>query len=147
VIIKRSTSEHLEGWVRLRQCLWPDETADEHRHYATSLLNRPEDAIGYLACDGDGSTVAFVEATVRRDYVNGCESSPVGFLEGLYVEPHYRKRGLARRLCSLVEGWAKDMGCTEFASDVLLQNEAGQKVHKALGFIESERVVFFVKQI
>ena len=63
MIIKRSTSEHLEGWVRLRQCLWPDETADEHRHYATSLLNRPEDAIGYLACDGDGSTVAFVEAT------------------------------------------------------------------------------------
>ena len=102
VIIRPCTSEHLDGWARLRQCLWPDETLEGHRSYARSLLRRPS-AGGYLACETDETVVAFAEATVRRDYVNGCNSSPVGFLEGLYVEPRYRKRGLARLLCSAVE--------------------------------------------
>ena len=79
--------------------------------------------------------------------MNGCNTSPVGFLEGLYVEPRYRKRGLARLLCSAVEDWAKGMGCSEFASDVLLQNEMGQRVHEALGFNATDRVVFYLKQI
>ena len=108
VIIRPRTSEHLDGWVGLRQRLWPDETLDEHRSHARSLLKRPRDAVGYLACEADETVVAFAEATLRRDYVNGCNSSPVGFLEGLYVEPRYRKRGLACLLCSV--------GCTEFAS-------------------------------
>ena len=140
-------SAHLEGWVRLRQRLWSDETLDEHRSHARSLLKRQSDAVGYLAYEADEIAVAFAEATLRRDYVNGCNSSPVGFLEGLYVEPRYRKRGLARLLCSAVEDWAKGMGCTEFASDVLLQNEVGRRVHEALGFNESDRVVFHLKRI
>ena len=147
VIIRPCTSEHLDGWVRLRQRLWPDETLDEHRSHARSLLKRPSDAVGYLACEADETVVAFAEATLRRDYVNGSNSSPVGFLEGLYVEPQYRKRGLARLLCSSVEHWAKGMGCTEFASDVVLQNEVGQRVHEAVGFNATDRVVFYLKQI
>ena len=146
MIIRPCTSEHLDGWVKLRQCLWPDETLDDHRSHARSLLKRPN-AAGYLACEVDETVVAFAEATLRRDYVNGCNTSPVGFLEGLYVEPRYRKRGLARLLCSAVEDWAKGMGCSEFASDVLLQNELGQRVHEALGFNATDRVVFYLKQI
>ena len=99
------------------------------------------------ACEVHETVVAFAEAPLRRDYVNGSNSSPVGFLEGLYVEPQYRKRGLARLLCSSVEHWAKDMGCTEFASDVVLQNEVGQRVHEAVGFNATDRVVFYLKQI
>jgi aminoglycoside 6'-N-acetyltransferase I len=90
VIVRPCTSEHLDSWVRLRQRLWPDETLDDHRSHARSLLKRPSDAAGYLACEADGTVVAFAEATLRQDYVNGCNSSPVGFLEGLYVGPRYR---------------------------------------------------------
>jgi aminoglycoside 6'-N-acetyltransferase I len=146
VIVKQYTSEHFEGWVRLRQCLWPDDTLDEHRRYAESILNRPSDAVVYLACE-DREVIAFGEATLRRDYVNGCRSSPIGFLEGLYVKPHYRRRGLARLISGALEDWAKGIGCTEFASDVLLSNKTGQRVHEALGFNESDRVVFYVKRL
>jgi len=146
VIIKQCTSEHFEDWVRLRQCLWPEDTLDEHRRYAESVLNRPSDAVVYLACE-DRQVIAFGEASLRCDYVNGCSSSPVGFLEGLYVEPDYRRCGLARLLSSALETWAKGMGCTEFASDVLLSNETGQRAHEAMGFIESDRVVFYLKRL
>ena len=84
---------------------------------------------------------------MRRDYVNGCATSPVGFLEGLYVDPARRRRGIARKLCRAVEDWAASLGCSEFASDVYLGNENSQRAHEALGFEETERVVYYRKQL
>src|SRR6476659_8789932 len=101
----------------------------------------------FLAREQEGKIIAFAEATLRRDYVNGCSTSPVGFLEGLYVEAPYRGRGLARLLNKALEEWAASLGCTEFASDVLLHNESGQKAHEALGYEETERVVFYAKRL
>ena len=147
MVIERCTSERFEDWARLRQALWPEETAEEHRRYAASMIDRPTDAMVYLAREDDGNVAAFAEATLRRDYVNGCSTSPVGFLEGLYVEAPYRGRGLARLLCKALEDWATGLGCTEFASDVLLHNQAGQRVHEALGFEETDRVVFYAKRL
>ena len=146
-MIKPYTPGHFDDWVRLRIALWPDETLEEHRRYAASILERPEDAAVYLASEADGNVVAFAEGTLRRDYVNGCSSSPVGFLEGLYVRPPFRRRGLARLLCKALESWAKEKGCREFASDVLLHNEVGQRLHEGLGFSETDRVVYYKKQL
>ena len=87
-----------------------------------------------IARGHNAAVIAFAEATLRRDYVNGCTASPVGFLEGLYVDPEFRHRGIARKLCRAVEDWAASLGCSEFASDVHLHNEASQKAHEALGF-------------
>ena len=107
----------------------------------------PNDATVYVAREKDGNVIAFAETPLRRDYVNGCNSSPVGFLEGIYVEAPYRGRGFARLLNKALEEWAAGLGCTEFASDVWLQNEAGQKAHEALGFEETDRVVFYAKRL
>ncbi len=82
---------------------------------------------------------------MRRDYVNGCETSPVLFLEGIYVSPEYRQRGIARLLCEAIANWGREKGCTEFASDVLLENRDSQSFHTALGFDETERVIFYRK--
>jgi aminoglycoside 6'-N-acetyltransferase I len=146
-MIKPYTPGNFDDWVRLRIALWPDEALEEHRRYAASILERPADAAVYLASEADGNVVAFAEATLRRDYVNGCSSSPVGFLEGLYVRPPFRRRGLARLLCKALEGWAREKGCREFASDVLLHNEVGQRLHEGLGFSETDRVVYYKKQL
>jgi aminoglycoside 6'-N-acetyltransferase I len=129
-MIKPCTLEHFDDWVRLRIALWPDETLEEHRRYAASILERPDDATVYLASEADGNVVAFAEGTLRRDHVNGCSSSLIAFLEGLYAHPPFRRRGLARLLYEALEGWAKEKGCSEFASDVLLHNEVGQRLHE-----------------
>ncbi len=100
-----------------------------------------------LAIAANGSAVAFVEASKRADYVNGTNSSPVAFLEGLYVEPASRGNGVARALVAAVEAWAAAEGCTELASDSPLENMAAHAVHRALGFAETERVVYFCRAL
>ena len=85
------------------------------------------------------------EAAIRTDYVNGATSSPVAFVEGLYVRPAARRRGLAKALVKAVEHWARERGCSELASDAPLDNLRSHAMHRGLGFEETERVVFFRK--
>lgn len=96
---------------------------------------------------GGSEVVGFAEASIRHDYVNGCDTSPVAFLEGIHVRPDHRHAGVARMLCRAVEEWSRSAGCTELASDADLQNEHGHAFHAAIGFEETERVVFFRKPI
>ena len=147
MIVERCTRASFEDWLGLRQALWPQASAQELRLEAASMLDRPDDAVAFVARDEHGNVVAFAEATLRRDYVNGCSTSPVAFLEGIYVHPQRRNRGLARLLCNAVSDWAAGLGCTEFASDVELHNEASQRAHQALGFDETERVVYYRKEL
>jgi aminoglycoside 6'-N-acetyltransferase I len=90
-----------------------------------------------------GDAVGFVEGSIRADYVNGTRSSPVAFLEGLYVAPGFRRQGVARALVDSVAQWARSAGCVELASDSLLDNELGHAAHRSLGLEETERVVYF----
>jgi aminoglycoside 6'-N-acetyltransferase I len=130
-------------WAELRHELWPATSATDHVREAGHLLHSP-DYFVLLAIES--GVVAFAEAAVRRCYVNGCESlpgEPVAFLEGIYVKPAYRRRGIARALCERVAAWARTLGATELASDALLDNTDSHAMHRALGFAETQRVVFF----
>jgi len=129
------------AWLALRLALWPDASEGEH-------LSGMADAVARghyvrLAMAVDGSALGFIEASKRVDYVNGTSSSPVAFLEGLYVVPSVRRQGVARTLVESVVRWAVREGCTELASDALIANGTARRVHRALGFQETERVVYF----
>jgi len=100
-----------------------------------------------LASAPDGFAVGFVEASQRVDYVNGTSTSPVAFLEGLYVEPTARRKGLARALVAEVERWAAAQGCSELASDSPIESVMAHATHKALEFEETERVVYFRRAV
>jgi aminoglycoside 6'-N-acetyltransferase I len=50
-------------------------------------------------------------------------------------------------LYEAIGDWARARGCRELASDALLDNEASQRAHRALGFEETERVVYFSKKL
>jgi aminoglycoside 6'-N-acetyltransferase I len=91
--------------------------------------------------------IGFIEGSIRSDYVNGTETSPVGFVEGVYVAPTLRRNGVARALFAAIGDWAKARGCRELASDALIDNEGSQRAHRALGFEETERVVYFTKRL
>ena len=145
--IEQCTRESLEDWIILRQDLWPDTSEQEHRGEAEAQVERLDQTVAYLAVTSDGVAAGFAEAALRHDYVNGCATSPVAFLEGIYVRPEHRRQGLARLLCRAVEDWAKSLGCREFASDVLLDNAGSQDMHRALGFEETERVVYYRKPL
>ena len=82
---------------------------------------------------------------VRSDFVNGCEHRPALFLEGIYVRPEHRGRGVARDLCEAAGEWGRGQGCREFASDVYVDDHDSLAAHRGLGFEETERVVYFRK--
>lgn len=81
--------------------------------------------------------------SLRHDYVEGAESSPVGYLEGIYVRPGHRKKGIAKELVQFAKEWAKNRGCTELASDCEIGNEASRAFHAKMGFAEANRIICF----
>ncbi len=87
--------------------------------------------------------MGFAEASIRRDHVNGCETSPAGFLEGIYVTENARRQGVARQMAAAVADWAREHGCRELASDAAIDNDASHRMHEALRFSETQRVVYF----
>ncbi len=149
VEIARLAPAQVERWAALRHALWPDASASEHDVEAAHVFARGDSYCVLLAWHR-GHAVGFAEAALRRDYVNGCDTSPllpVAFLEGIYVAPAQRGRGIARRLCDAVAAWARTQGARELASDALIDNHASHAMHRALGFSETERVVFFRREL
>lgn len=146
-MIERCTTIEHAGWLNLRQALWPHGSRDEHLSEMSSFIADPGRYAQFVAYSSPGQAVGLAEAAVRTDYVNGAHTSPVAFLEGLYVVPQSRRKGIAKSLVSTVSQWARSAGCSELASDALLDNEISHAVHRALGFQETERVVFFQKML
>lgn len=137
----------VEALAELRFALWPDQPLETRRAEAAENLAHRDNAFEtFVALDG-GEVVGFAEVSLRRDYVNGCETSPVAFLEGIYVRPGQRRRGVGSALVAAAGQWGRERGCSEFASDALLANESSLRFHRAAGFDETERVVYFRKAL
>ncbi|MCL2109170.1 MAG: GNAT family N-acetyltransferase [Oscillospiraceae bacterium] len=101
----------------------------------------------FLAFAGD-KPIGVAHVSLRNDYVNGTElGGTCGYLEAIYVKPEYRLNGIAVALIRLCEKWAKENGCREFASDCPLHNIESYRFHLHIGFVETERCIFFRKDI
>jgi aminoglycoside 6'-N-acetyltransferase I len=133
------------AWLAMRLALWPEDSAADHRLAMRDALKRGHHV--RLAVADSGAAVGFVEASKRVDYVNGTSSSPVAFLEGLYVVPESRRQGVARGLVDAVVQWALGWGCLELASDSWMDQTVAHAAHRALGFEETERVVYFRRRL
>jgi aminoglycoside 6'-N-acetyltransferase I len=146
-MIKPCASIEQAGWSSLRRALRPEGSDTEQLVEMAEFLTQPERFAQFVACNSSSQAVGFIVASIRSDYVNGTESSPVAFLEGIYVLPAHRRHGVARALVAAVSGWVLSRGIHEFASDAALENELSHRVHRRLGFIETERVVYFRKAL
>lgn len=91
--------------------------------------------------------VGFAQCQLRYDYVEGTETSPVGYLEGIFIKKEYRNKGYAKELLEECERWAKSMGCQEFASDCEADNSDSFHFHKAVSFTEANRIICFTKKL
>lgn len=127
----------------LRTALWPESPIAELEERAEDVAADPPGYLVLLARSADGEPAGFAEVSRRSDYVNGCEGSPVAFLEGIYVAPAYRRQGVARALVAEARAWTREQGIAELASDALLDNRDSHAFHRAIGFEETERVVYF----
>ena len=144
-MIEACHSVECAGWLQLRLVFWPHDSAKEHLAEMAIFLAEPHRFVQFIAYNEANKPVGLFEAALRSDYVNGTNSSPVAFLESVFVLPEERRQGVAHALVGAVESWARDQGCTEFASDASTENLESYKFHRSLGFEETERVVYFKK--
>lgn len=144
-MIRKAEIRDLPILAELACQLWPDHTVAEMQEDMVEIMAQ-SDAAFFLAYDGE-KAIGFAQCQLRHDYVEGTDSSPVGYLEGIYVADGYRKMGIATELLSACESWARTKGCAEFASDCELDNVQSLQFHLNVGFEEADRIICFVKKI
>jgi aminoglycoside 6'-N-acetyltransferase I len=104
-------------WEALRCAHWPDGAADHGPEIASFFAGTlPEPQAVLMAVLPSGEIVGFTELSIRTD-LPGAESKKTGYVEGLYIRPEFRGRGLARQFLIAARNWAREQGCTAFASD------------------------------
>lgn len=144
-MIFRVKTQDIMTAARLAAELWPSHSADELSAGFESLIAGSGSAL-FLCCDRD-TPIGFAQCQLRHDYVEGTSTSPVGYLEGIFVREGYRMRGYAKALLSACEQWAKEQGCREFASDCELNNSQSLAFHLRSAFSEANRIICFTKQL
>jgi len=136
------TKENENTWAEMCVALWPDLTVDEVLRMNHEGLFKNE----FLYLDND-EAAAFLSLSVRYDYVEGTDSSPVGYIEGIYVKPEFRRKGIAEKLIDHAKKWSLKYDCSELASDCTLDNVTSQAFHKSVGFEEANRLVCYTMKL
>lgn len=136
------TKANEQAWAELCVALWPEITKEDMLAERT-VGNLPNEFL-YLIND---EAVAFISLSLRYDYVEGTDSSPVGYLEGIYVKPEFRGKGIGRALIEFTKEWAIAKGCTELASDCELENKDSKIFHRKMGFKEANRLICFTMDL
>jgi aminoglycoside 6'-N-acetyltransferase I len=152
--IRHVTPQDTGQWTALRVALWPEGDEASHATDVERFFGEPRRGPGVMpeavfVAENTSSTpalIGFAEVS-RRAYAEGCETTPVGFLEGWYVVPEHRGAGVGRALVAAAEAWARELGCREFASDAVADNAIGAAAHRALGFEEVVVVRCFRKSL
>ncbi|MBR2702510.1 MAG: GNAT family N-acetyltransferase [Erysipelotrichaceae bacterium] len=144
-MIKRAKSEDVEVLADLAIQMWTDDDLEDLTEEFSQLVMN-DNAVCFIKYVDD-KPIAFAQCQLRYDYVEGTGSSPVGYLEGIFVLEGYRKQGFAAELLSECEKWAKEKGCKEFASDCELGNTDSVRFHMSLGFEEANRIICFRKDL
>jgi len=148
--VRLATHADAEAWLAMRAALWPDAGLDDLRVEVAAFFGADikPDALHrvFVAEAGDGGLVGMLELSLRS-YADGCDSSPVPYIEAWYVAPAVRRQGIGGALVKAAEEWARANGHTEMASDALLDNHVSERAHAALGFEEVERAIRFRKSL
>ncbi|MER1957146.1 MAG: aminoglycoside 6'-N-acetyltransferase [Solibacillus sp.] len=144
-MIKLAQISDAKAAAELALRLWPDNSLEDFVEEMKGFIAHNSSVI-FLAVE-DLEAVGFAQCQLRTDYVEGTDSSPVGYLEGLYVLENHRHKGFAKALVDACERWAVSKGCTEFASDCELDNMDSYAMHLKLGFTEANRIICFTKQL
>jgi aminoglycoside 6'-N-acetyltransferase I len=142
-MIRAVAPRDASAWASMRSCLWPDADPAELAREASAFLDGVPSATVhavFVASEDEVPPVGFIELAVRA-FSEGCVSSPVPHVEGWYVQPSARGRGIGRRLIEAAEAWSRALGFSELASDTEIHNTASLSAHEACGFAEIERLI------
>jgi aminoglycoside 6'-N-acetyltransferase I len=147
ISVRPARREDARVLAAFRAGLWPEESEAGHRLEVDRFFegSAPE-PLAILVADDAGRAVGFAEMSIRP-WAEGCVTNRVAYLEGWYVAPEARGRGVGRALVAAAEEWAVAQGCRELASDTQPDNEGSAAAHRALGFTDVGLVRCFRKDL
>ena len=144
-MIKSAVKSDARILAELAIQMWKDSTVmDLEKGFEELITN--EKAVCFIKYVHN-KAIGFAQCQLRTDYVEGTETSPVGYLEGIFIVEKYRHSGYAKELLIACEKWAKEKNCSEFASDCELDNNDSFNFHIAMGFEEANRIICFRKDL
>lgn len=144
-MIRVVKKEELEKVAELAHMMWLDSDIEDLTEEFDKLIESDE-AVIFVAVKKE-QIIGFAQCQLRNDYVEGTDSSPVGYLEGIFVKEEFRNQGYAKYLLKKCEKWSKEKGCDEFASDCEFTNDTSLKFHLKVGFEEANRIICFTKKL
>lgn len=139
--IRRAMPQDIPAISSFAALLWPHHTQKEMEETYGASLETPKEAV--LVAEEQNELLGYAACSLRHDYVEGTSTSPVGYLEAIYVAEEARRQGVAGRLLAACRRWAKEQGCLEFASDCEFDNEQSLRFHLHMGFEEANRIICF----
>jgi aminoglycoside 6'-N-acetyltransferase I len=143
--IKMATKDNLRALTKLGMELWPGhEFSELQEEFLEMIQSDKHNILLYLDCN---VPVAFIHLSIRNDYVEGSVSSPTGYLEGIYVRPEFRRRGISSELFAVGKDWLIRNGCIQIGSDMEIDNQDSYPFHMSLGFREAGRLITFIRDL
>jgi aminoglycoside 6'-N-acetyltransferase I len=133
-------------WLRLRKILWDENAESEHIREMAGILEHMDTQFVLIAETPEGRIAGFLEVSIRP-FVEDCHTDHVGYLEGWFVDPEFRRNGIGRELVREAEDWARRHGCTEMASDTEVGNEPSLTTHQAFGYEISSKLIHLRKDL
>lgn len=144
-MIREARKENALVLGQMARKIWDNDSVEELKKEFEEFADN-QNMVSFIIYE-DNNPIGFANLSIRYDYVEGCETTPVAYLEGIYVDEKYRNRGYGRDLVKACEDWAKDRDIKEFASDCELSNSDSFAFHKAIGFEEANRIICFKKDL
>lgn len=131
--------EYKNRWKWMRQQLYNELPEDFNEEEMMLIANDHAWRESFIVFDAE-EEIGLLEMSLRN-FVDGCLTSPVAYIEGIYINELHRGKGYGRKTLNLAIAWAKARDCKEMASDSEIDNLAAQKFHNAIGFEETYRIV------
>lgn len=144
-MVRKAGKKDLKTLANLAVLMWDSHSVNELMNEFSEIISK-EKVQFFLKSEND-VPVGFAQCQLRYDYVEGTKTTPVGYLEGIFIKEGYRNKGYAKELLAECEAWAKDNGCQEFASDCEIDNTNSFGFHKAMNFTEANRIICFIKTL
>lgn len=145
IMIQQMQSADISDIVQMAQVLYREDDVEMLRQEFEEMLTSEKDEV--FVANEDKKHIGFIHMALRYEYVEGAASSPVAYMEGIYVNPEFRHQHIARKLALAGEEWAKSKGCSQMASDAEFDNSISHAFHQKIGFKEVNRLVCYIKEI
>jgi aminoglycoside 6'-N-acetyltransferase I len=145
-MIEEISDINLQECARLAKQLWPESALDDLVNDFKIFIGNHDQSC-FLFKNEQEEYCGFVQLSLRNDYVEGSSTTPVAYIEGIYVDENHRRTGASKEMIAFAEEWGRLKGCSQMGSDCELTNTLSIEFHKGVGFTEANRIVCFLKEL